>query len=340
MAYLRLPFSVEPIITTYLSHAQFLGILAGNMPNQEQWMPWIYNKYINCYFSQSPEFKFDVFAEDKLFVKDGVLEAVGFTIDTKSFVDILGYTEKDFIDMVRNVLLGGAYVWGIHNEKYIKCKKSYQKKDYLHGYMLHGFDDDKQAFLCATYGYDYNDKFVHNKYAEFWISYSEFYNSVFQLTYPKLSFRGMRLNGDFQFQINLSEIFNSISDYLSSTSRAKNEQKEGKIIFGITAWERLISYLKTVDKIDIRFVKIFKEHHDLMCLRLEYLCQNGIIDKHFFEDYKIVTQLSETAYYLALKYNQKQSLHIRNQCASYASKIVAIDYSVLNGVIDNWRHYL
>lgn len=337
MSYYRLPLSINPIITTYLSHAQFLGILAGNMQNQDQWLPWIYNKYINCCFTESPEFKFDVYERDKFFTQDGILNTVNLSIDCESLTNVLKYTEKDFIDMVKNIILGGSYVWGIHNEKYIGIKIYYQKEDHMHGYMLHGFDDDKQAFLCATYGK--SDNYYENqKYSEFWIDYSEYYRSVFQLAFPKLSFRSMRFNKNYRFQINLLEIYNGISNYLNSTSNDTISPKDEKMLFGISAWRRLILYLKDAAIIDIRFTKIFKEHHSLMYDRLKYLCKLNIVDKALCEDYYEAVKYSEIAYFLSLKYNLGPSLSVKEHCLSYTSRVIDRDCDILNSVLDKLKN--
>ncbi len=330
----RLPLSMNPVITTYLSHAQLLGMLSGNIENQEQWMPWVYNKYINCCFTESPEFKFDVYEEDKYFIKEGVLDILDFPIDVQSFINVLKYTEKDFVDMVKNIIQGGSYVWGIHNEKYISIKPSYQKYDYMHGYMLHGFNDEKQSFLCATYGRSDKEHGSKN-YSEFWISYSEYYSSVFQPAFPKLSFRIMRFNKDFKFHINLQEIYNNIYNYLNSISKESTPSQSAETLFGVSAWRRLVLYIKNANIIDIRFTKIFKEHHNLMYNRLKYLYELGIIDHTLCENYIQAVKCSEIAYLLSLKYNLSRGISEKERCLSYISQVINQDCEILPSVLDN-----
>lgn len=55
----------------------------------------------------------------------------------------------DLLEILKGAIRSGCYVYGSYNERYIPNKPAYQKKNYMHDFLLIGCDDEK--FISVGY---------------------------------------------------------------------------------------------------------------------------------------------------------------------------------------------
>lgn len=325
MAEVKLPFDLNPELNTYHNLAHPLGILGGNIPDKSVWFPWLCNKYINCYYTEKPQKGFSLYSVDRFFTGDLLMERIEVTILPERYLRVLRVTETAFIDFVKTTIASGAYIHGMNNERYISVMAPYQKYDYAHDYLLFGFSDEAMCFYAAGYTAD-------DKYQEYKLPYHEYYASIFQPFYNALSFRIVRFTGkDIFYKTNYRVVTRDLKHYLNSTAFKSNIEDEK--IYGLSAWHKLSEYLANTDKIDLRFTKIFMEHHKLMHMRIDCLSKQGIIQDKLGEQYVQAKEQANQAYLLSMKYNLTQRQSTKNSCLALVENAIELDKVILPDVI-------
>ena len=324
MKEVKLPFDLNPLMSTYHHLAHPIGIVSGNIPDQSVWFPWFAHKYINCSQKSSPRVGFNVYATDRFFIGDQIIEQIEIYLPASSFKKTLNITEQIFIEQIKKALSKGLYIQGNFNERYISSMLAYQKRDFAHEYLLYGFNDEANGFYAA--GYTANDR-----YEEYLVPYSEYYASIFQPHFKTLPLRLMHFNKEKTFKTNYSVVVRDLKHYLESTA-FKAEKDEGRT-FGLSAWEKLVEDVSAAEQIDIRFTKIFMEHHKLMNMRLEYFAEQKIIDSELYQQYGQVKTTSNQAYMLSLKYNLTNNLISKNHCVELIRSIIETDKAILPRVV-------
>lgn len=324
MKKVKLPFDFKPILDTYHNLAHPLGILSGNLPDQSIWFPWLAHKYINCCYQEKSITAFDFYAKDKLFIYDKVLEVTENHISIPQWIDLYNWSVESFTAYIKDLFNKNMYLRGTYNEKYNSAMAAYQKNDFCHDYLLFGYNDEEEIFYGA--GYTKN-----RRYEEYKIPYSEFYDCIFQSKFNYLWFRIIRLNPSAKFVTNYSVVARDLTYYLNST--AFEPPFNDNTIYGISVWDILINYLKNTEYIDIRFTKIFMEHHKLMNMRLNYFAEQGLLEHNICQQYSAAYVTANKAYLLSIKYNIKPNNTTKNECINLIRSSVETDKNVLPLVI-------
>jgi len=324
MSEYKLPFNINPILTTYHHLAHPLGIISGNIPDQSVWFPWFAHKYINCEYHEKPHSAFILYSTDRFYINDKIIQQLEFKLDTPMCQKMLGTTESFFIEQIKKALSKGLYIQGIFNERYISAMPAYQKQDYAHDYLVYGYSDRCGGLFAAGYTAD-------GHYKEYIIPYSEYYNSIFQPAYKVLSFRLMRFNEEKTYETNYSVVLRDLNHYLKST--AFRGESCNTTFYGLSAWEKLMDYLSATKYIDIRSTKIFMEHHKLMNMRLEYFAQEGIIESNLSQQYSQTLKDATQTYLLSMKYNLSQKPNTKENCINAIRSVIDFDKTILPRVI-------
>lgn len=325
MKEIKLPFDLHPELNTYLNLAHPLGILGGNIPDKNIWFPWLCNKYINCYYTESPNQKFGLYTMDSFFLVDSILDQLEFKIIPKKYQRVLNLDVHGFTEQIKILLSSGSYIHGIYNERYISTASAYGKYDHLHDYLLFGFSDELGCFYAAGY-------VANGTYQEYKIPYEEYYRSIFQPFCSPLFVRMVRFNSHMtEYNLNLSVVLRDLRHYLSSTAFRGDENPEH--IYGVSVWEKLYEYISGAERIDLRFAKIFMEHHKLMHMRFAYFAKQNIISSSLFEQYSSAKSDSDKLYLLSMKYNLTKKESIKSSCLDLMQNVVNLDKSLLPSVI-------
>lgn len=275
---MKLPIDLNPVLKSTHILAHPLGIISAN-ESRDVWFPWLCNKFINCYFSESRDLMFDVYEYDKLFRDINLLKCQEFVINTDVWPKILNISEEYFVQEIKKYISRGVYIWGTFNEKYISAKSNGSQMDKLGDYLLYGFDDNEKGFYSAA-------NLPNGEYQEYLIPYQEYYRSVFQPEYNRIYLRFLKYNNEFEYKLDIKYIVDELKNYINSTSNRAIFSEPA--IYGLEAVAAVLSALFEMDEPDVQLIALFCEYRLLMILRLEYLHKLGYFDKQLYSIYKLI----------------------------------------------------
>lgn len=308
----HLPFENKPYTQMYNHLAFFLGIVMGNA--DKDITPWLCSRYINCRFVEStPQSKFNIILDDPWSSKENLLFKQNIILEREMF-DALNI---DYVNLLRSMLLQGYYPYGNLNEQYIPGKLSYQRRYYLHDYLLIGFDDEKQCFLSVGY-------LKNKKFQEYEIPYECMVNAIKSIESSKITLGFLEFNKEFDFDLNLRKVKTELCNYLNST--ADMPFLQGRY-FGLAAMKQLIGEfendLNNKKGLDNRYSRGFMEHKFFMDLRCKYLLNNSyIVSKGITDTARQVYEMAETVQMLVLKYNITLKTDIGQRAIDKMSEIL------------------
>ena len=289
---MKLPFEKNPYIVSYHNKAFPLGVIQGNA--KEDLTPWIAGKFINCYFNPEARLrKFEVYTTDPWGEGDGVNSSQTIRLDREMF-DVLSI---DVIQTVKGLLDSGYYVHGSYNERHIPAKKAYHREDFVHDYMLIGYED---SGVFHSIGYTKSDR-----YEEFDISFEDYMKSLYHSPNKDITINTCKFHEEGNFKLNKSNLIMELSDYINSTNSLSIHYN---YIFGLDAVRELKKFVAATAKkqgIDYRFLKLFNELKALMQLRIDYLCCGEY--SYLSQEYRRVSEAANQMYLLSIKYNLTRS---------------------------------
>ena len=185
---MKLPFCISPYIVTYHNKAFPLGVIQGN--SKIDLTSWISGKFINCFFhSSSLDHKFDLYTLDPWGEQDGANSSQTIKLDKNMFKKL----SIDILKTIKKLMDNGYYIHGSYNEKYIPSKKAYKSFDFMHDYILIGYED---YGILYSVGYTKNEK-----YEEFTITFDEYLASLTNSTNTFIDINTCKYHeeGDFSF---------------------------------------------------------------------------------------------------------------------------------------------
>ena len=313
---MKLPFEKEPYIVSYHNKAFPLGVIQGNA--DFDLTPWISGKFINCFFDPtSTNHKFNFYTLDPWGEKDGVNSSQTIKLDKHMFENL----SIDIMKTIKCLMDNGYYIHGSYNEKYIPSKQSYLKYDFMHDYILIGYED---TGILYSVGYTNS-----GKYEEFTIMYDEYLDSLINSTNSFIDINTCKYHSEGNFSFNKAGFIQELSDYINSTifNSAYSDR-----IYGMKAIEALKEFTVSNDfKIDIRYMRVFMEHKHLMFLRINYVYQDKVND--IAEKYKEVSEEANKIYLLSLKYNITKNKNLLKKIKEKFNLILDLEKQLLPAVL-------
>lgn len=264
-----LPIDFSPIVCCYHNTAFPLSVIQGNSKQQgKDIMPWAVGKYLNSRFTDSSENnKYEICMFDNWGLEDEIFRHQYINMYTDFYLKM----NINIIACMIVALQEKCYISGQYNERYIPGKIAYDKYDFVHDYLIYGYDNIKQVFYSV--GYTYNQI-----YEAFEIPYENFNKSVVDSTHNRIEFDLWRYNPECEFVLDLKRLSTNIEDYVNSTSSYCHD---ADCFYGIKSNERLQNYLvKSVlngSMLDIRYTRAFMEQKYFLWKCIELLNNYSII---------------------------------------------------------------
>ena len=124
-------------------------------------------KFINCSFIDSrDDAKFSAEVFDGGALSDGKIIEEKISIRKAELIDA-----EHIWNLIKEFLLSGYYVTGEFNERYIPDMSSFMEEDYIHPYLLYGFNEETNSFYASGY-------LKNHFYSSYSINYSNFFESI------------------------------------------------------------------------------------------------------------------------------------------------------------------
>lgn len=295
-----LPFALDVPCIAYHNLAFPLGIMKANISNFDEWLC---NKLIDCKYENNYG-RYNLFDSDIWEYAKGVTQTQSFHITP----DIFNCNAFDIIGIIRYMIDHGNYIMGLLNEKYLPMKKAYGEYDFVHDFLIYGYDDNNRVFRSA--GYTSN-----GHYELYDMSYDDYFQSMKGFCFSRFAIYFHKIANDYTAKLDVSSIKAKIEKYVNAT-----DDSDGKDLYGIGVWSKLARSIRdeTNMGIDIRFTRSFMEHKSLMSHRLNYLTDKGIIaDEALSRRYveSVVTPANKV-YLLSLKYNMTNREELRQRISN------------------------
>lgn len=314
-----LPFALDVPCIAYHNLAFPLGIMKANISNFDEWLC---NKLIDCKYENNYG-RYNLFDSDIWEYAKGVTQTQSFHITP----DLFNCNAFDIIGIIRYMIDHGNYIMGLLNEKYLPMKKAYGKYDFVHDFLIYGYDDNNRVFRSAGYT-------SRGHYELYDMSYDDYLQSMKGFCFSRFAIYFHKIATDHTAKLDVSSIKSKIEKYLNST-----DDSDGKDLYGIGVWSKLARSIRDeIDRgIDIRFTRSFMEHKSLMSHRLNYLTDKGIIaDEAIFRRYSesVVTPANKV-YLLSMKYNMTNREELRNNISERILQIADAEKDILTETISS-----
>lgn len=313
---MKLPFEKNPYISTYHNKCFPLGVIQGN--SKFDLTPWISGKFINCFFHPiSSDHKFDFYTFDSWGEKDGVNSSQTIKLDKSMFKKL----SIDILKTIKTLMDNGYYIHGSYNEKYISSKFAYGKYDFMHDYILIGYEDDD---ILYSVGYTKS-----RKYEEFTITFDEYLDSLINSTNEYIDINTCKYHAEGNFLFNKAGFLQELYDYLnSSNSQFISNSAYRDRIYGLMAIEALKEFtISNNSSIDVRYIRAFMEHKNLMELRLNYIYSDKKSDIPY--KYKKVKEEAQKVYFFSIKYNMTKNKDILKRIENGFNLILDLEKQLL-----------
>lgn len=295
---LILPFEDHPYSLMYHSLAFPMGIIQGNA--KEDITPWLCGRYVNCMFTPNQkDNKFHISLSDNWATADKVLSQQSISLFSHMYHEF----HMEILWLFCRMLENGHYVHGGYNEEYIPHKWAYGKQYYHHDFLLIGFNNAKKVFYSVGY-------LDNRKFHRYEIPYENMMNSILTLDHGKPAFNFWSFRENANLTLNLPKITIELEDYLNSKTSQKLYSADKT--FGFRAIERLQVYFQKQAEqgygLDHRYTRGLMEHKYFMKLRMEYLNQQGILNRNTDMQYASdVYRISQKVHLLGLKYTMTRN---------------------------------
>ena len=229
----------------------------------------------------------------------------------------------------KNMLDNGWYIFGIYNEFFIPRKRVYHKRDFMHGYIIFGYDDETQTFKSAGYLDD-------GHYQFFDIRYEDYFNSILGGTIEQLWITYYKINHNYKPQLDINQLKSRIEKYLTSQkdTYAENDNRT----YGMAALEMFHQYIASCnnDYLDLRYGRSYMEHKCIMYKRLAFLYQNAYIhdDAICQEYFDKVYSRARIVFNLFLKYKITQDQNLLKHISEIVEQINREEKALLQHFIE------
>ena len=264
-----LAYPEKPIFLCYHNKAFPFGIIQANA--SEDITKWVCSKSVGCVFNpKTSSDKFDLDIIDQWGNLEGVTTRQTFKIRT-DMIDVLGI---DLPSMLKTVLENGYYIRGVYNEKYIPYKHAYNSYDFIHDFLVIGYDNE--FFYSVGYVSD-------NHFRRYEIPIRNFIDSLCDADKDMIGIEFIGYNKDHVLKPNITWMISELEKHISS----KAPVDPNDLHWGLSAIERLRDFF--IDEvvnhkriyIDRRYSKVLYEHEWILTRLIDLLLDDSEKEEHF-----------------------------------------------------------
>ena len=238
-------------------------------------------QYINCYYRESSgNHKFVISMFDPWCEKQGLMQNQTINFLKEVYQD----NEEELISTIKKSLLGGCYLFGYCNRKYVDMNA--KNAPALFHYVATGFDDATREF--TIYGLDHGERFVCRQ-----VGYQTLVEAILDTDKPSVVFTMWRYNKSFTPTLQKPTIAAELKHYVSST----HSQDAGDKVFGLNAMTCLSNHFletaKQKEPLNEAYLQQFAVHKRYMYDRIDYLAEDGILDPKWRDEAAAVRELGD-----------------------------------------------
>jgi hypothetical protein len=330
MSCLKLPIDLNPLVRCYLQPAYSIAIL--NAENKT-FINQLCNEFINVSVQDDPQRFYVEFCTSTYFFSDfNNCKHYSYCTLNMNFENISithDFHQKtyDSVRYIIDMITSGYYVIGYWDEFYVPVKNAFQKYNFGHHYLAYGYDLEKK--IVHIIGYDKS-----GIYKNLDICFDDFEKSIFSKGLKEMQVQFVKSNNS-KYELDFLMIKQEINNYLNSIG---GQFELPNRVYGVNAWKKLFSYLNNLasdEKTDLRFVRGFMEHKNLMQLRIERLYKDGYVScEKSISSYNELSELSKIIFSLSMKYNITKGVSLLLKINKYINHIIDIEPLILKKIFN------
>lgn len=316
-----------PIARTYNSTAFPLSIM---FAKNELLLPYVLNRYIQVQRMR--------YAKDYSFYDNYIAfyewECFDFQCLRKKY---FLKNHRMLNQFIQESINDNYYFYTYCDEYYFPQRYSFKTIHFIHDVLVFGYDEVNYHIL----GYDKN-----GHYGDSLIQKEVFHQAM--LCDPKIATATHHDSAHFMFllrnkipfveTVSMKTILKSIQDYLSSDINLVRYVSSDERIFGIEAFSCLAQDIMTEDFFDVRMLRLFKEHKDIMFMRLEFLAKYDLCDDAYVNSYFHIKRRTDTIFNLYLKYDIDRHLKHLQKISEEISLILLEEIKLLTMFLNDVNH--
>ncbi|MDD4113710.1 MAG: hypothetical protein PHC56_11890 [Herbinix sp.] len=309
----------EPFSKTYQHHGYQTGILLAHINCIE----YLYSQYVQVFYSiKDKKMEYDhsfFFSDDQAFIQY-------FCTFPMEYV-----SNGDIIECIKDFIKQDKYVYGNWNEYHISLKKRFHQYNFLHNFLIYGFDDEKEVFLAVGY--------IHTGFwQEYEVTYREACDALYDENNHNVNLQCFDVNRYFNKSFEYDLFKTKLNQYYNSTE-VYNNFEPGPCIGGLNAWHEFIvnecerMKLKEIGKKESYF--LFSEYKELMINRLEYFRRQGGYDINldWISGYTKLLYESKRTLNLVLKFNMQRDITLIDRIYNAVEYNIESERSLLEKVL-------
>lgn len=335
-----LPIDINPFIKTYPYNGFYLGILSAHDIDITDLL---LNDFTHVfYYKNHKKGHLD-------FTGSGYVEQRRFNMGK---LNILNKSEDDIINILIEYIISDHYIMVNLNEKYILNETINQNFDYCHDWMVCGYDNFINAFICVGYVGPIISERVFNKFE---IPYNEFVLAFKNVSPSFIHFKPLKLRNHI-VSINWEWI-----EPKNTIARVRKRFLKRYRPYKIFLYNKLVTYIDT-DAMKA-FINSFYDEH----LKIYEIVETEINDRIFLQDFRTIyeqkkivqlyvgkiTQDNELIYsydkvvkeaysnlLLCLKYNMKPKKELAIRIYNLMIKIENEEYKIVEKMLNIHLNYI
>jgi hypothetical protein len=360
---------VHPPITTFPAYAAELAILFG----REQSHKWVYSHYLQTY-AVDIQNRYDNYNGEYKEYWPPYIGCFFGDVDNRRRTHEIGaqfFLVKGTCPHLYNFEIPNKYIAShcgsfasfikecIDNELYLytyvdvsKIKLYCMENPLSHEVLIFGYDDKEKNIYYADFPNNISNKYNFNK-----CSYGEVdraFESVNNAFVPVVKSTAMiQFAERGRFYFSYAHICDQIHEYISPRESDQDEFNNyimsryshlwnTKTYMGVNVYEYFINFLHYEigagrKRIDYRLFHAMYDHKEMMIKRMEYLVENGYIEKEkllILKEYEIVKNNALSIRNLILKYNIQQKLSILHRVQALLSETKELEIKLLKVMFD------
>ena len=321
-----LPFNVEPLIKTYGSIGNYLGILTAQGYDTTNIL---INHYVDIYYAKGKvEFTQRDYVREEKFIR----KELTFTID-------------NFLKVIKEALNSGQYVELIIDEAFVNNEQIHREKSFCHDWLIYGYDDEQKVFKSVGY---YGDEKLPRIYGSIDIDYEDLQNGALRAQEQEHMYKNTDLDNSILW-IKSSNICETISK--SKVKKSLQRYTTGSLLYykkqlfaitGNNTIKFLIRYHKKIRKtfkkdepiyIDVRNYRFLMENKKVIYLILKSFSTDTSLSENYN---KSVINILNSILLLAAKYTIKPSLQINNRIIFLLTEVLKNEKEILNNFLSHY----
>lgn len=320
-----LPYPEAPILICYHNKAFPFGIIQANSP--EDITKWLCTKSINCVYNpNSPKNKFDLAIWDTWGNWEGITTHQVISIRK----DLIGLFNIDLLSMLKTFINYGCYISGSYNEKYIPGKLAYNIEDYIHDFLVIGYDDTN--FYSVGFMAD-------GRFKQFDIPIQNFINSLYSVNSSKIEIAFFNYNKGVIPKPNVDRLISDLEKYISTANYMDNPTPKSNS-YGISTLMRIRDFF--VDEVvnnkkiyvDKRYSRVLYEHEWVFLQMIDIFMDDDSKKSEYKNYASINLKRAKLVHMLGLKMECTQDESLIKRIKEYIDEIIDSEKIYIPGVIE------